>query len=92
MQICAANVVVGMVINMFFFNTLFRLLEEINNYAMKEMYDEQAIKRKIMELQVQNELGEIDDKKYKKQEKKLLDQLKAAREYNQQAAMDEMDE
>lgn len=67
---------------MFFMNTIINLMETIHDYVIKEMYDEQTIKKKIMELQVLYEIGDVGEEEYQQEEKKLLDQLRKAREYN----------
>jgi hypothetical protein len=67
---------------MFFINSIVKLVETIYTYAEKELYDEETLKRKLMELHVYYELGEIDDLEYDKLEEKLLEQLRIARDYN----------
>ena len=59
---------------------------------MNELYDEQEIKRRIMELAVRYELNEIGEEEYDAMEKKLLAQLRAAREYNMRKRAEEADE
>lgn len=77
---------------MFFLNSLYNLLEKITEYALNELYDEQEIKRRIMELAVRYELNEIGEEEYDEQEKKLLAQLKAAREYHEKKRAEEAEE
>jgi hypothetical protein len=74
---------------MFFLNSLYGLLEKITEYALNELYDEQEIKRRIMELAVRYELNEIGEEEYDRQEKKLLAQLRAAREYHERQRAEE---
>ena len=77
---------------MFFLNSLYNLLEKITEYALNELYDEKEIKRKIMELAVLFELNEIDENEYDRLEKKLLAQLREAREYNKRMKEEESEE
>ena len=77
---------------MFFLNSLYNLLEKITEYAMDELYDEKEIKRKIMELAVLYELNEMDADEYENLERKLLAQLREAREYNNRRKEEEEDE
>ena len=69
---------------MFFLNSLYGLLEKITEYALNELYDEKQIKKKLRELATLYELGEIDEMEYDLREKKLLKQLREAREYNRE--------
>ena len=77
---------------MFFLNSLYNLLEKITEYALNELYNEKEIKRKIMELAVLYELNEIDEDEYDRLEKKLLAQLREAREYNKRREEEEGEE
>jgi len=77
---------------MFFLNSLYSLLETITEYALNELFDEQEIKRKIMELTVLYELNEIGEDEYERLEKKLLAQLREAREYNLRKQREEEEE
>ena len=52
---------------------------KINDVAEKELYDEERIKEKLMELQLRLELEEISEEEYHKQEKELLARLDAIR-------------
>lgn len=53
--------------------------KKIDEVVRKELYDEERIKEKLMELQFRFELDEISEKEYKKQEKELLARLNAIR-------------
>lgn len=53
--------------------------KKIDEVVRKELYDEERIKEKLMELQFRFELDEINEKEYKKQEKELLARLNAIR-------------
>jgi hypothetical protein len=53
--------------------------KKLNDMAERELTDEGLIKEKLMELQLQFELDEIDEKEYNEQEKILLEKLNAIR-------------
>jgi len=53
--------------------------KKINEVVDKEMFDEEGIKGKIMELQIQMEMEKISKEEYDKQEKELLSRLEAVR-------------
>lgn len=53
--------------------------EKVNEVVEKELSDEGLIKEKLMELQLQFELDEIDEEEYNREEEKLLARLDAIR-------------
>ena len=53
--------------------------KKINEVVDKEMFDEEGIKGKILELQLQMEMEKISKEEYDKQEKELLSRLEAVR-------------
>ena len=53
--------------------------EKIKEVADKELYNEEQIKGKLMELQLRFEMEEISGEEYNKQEKELLVRLDAIR-------------
>ena len=57
------------------------IFEEIHREVQREQLDEDRIMSKLMELQVQLELEEIDQAGYDRQEKDLMEHLAAVREY-----------
>ena len=67
---------------MFIIDGIYKLLETVYEYAEKELYDEDTLKKKLMELHVLFELGDVDETEYDELEEKLLEQLRIAREYN----------
>ncbi|RCX12522.1 gas vesicle protein GvpG [Anaerobacterium chartisolvens] len=67
---------------MFIFKNLYNLVETITDYALKELYDEQALKKKLMDLALLYEMGGVNEAEFEVLEQKLLKQLRAAREYN----------
>jgi len=53
--------------------------KKINEVVDKEMFDEEGIKGKILELQLQMEMEKISKEEYDKQEKELLSRLESIR-------------
>ena len=64
------------------------LADKIAEQAENQYYGEEAIRRALVELQLQLDLGEIDEDSYMTQEEQLLARLKIARDRNR-AAIDE---
>ncbi len=76
---------------MFIFKNLYNLVETITDYALKELYDEQALKKKLMDLALLYEMGGVSEAEFEELEQKLLKQLRAAREYNRVQAGEDGD-
>jgi len=55
--------------------------EKIVEEADKELYDEDAVQGRLMELELRYDLGEISEEEYEEAEKVLLERLNAIREY-----------
>ena len=55
------------------------LAEQIGEQAEREMGDESSIRRRLTELELQHDLGEIDDEEFAEAESELLAQLMRAR-------------
>jgi len=55
--------------------------EKIVEEANKELYDEDAVQGRLMELELRYDLGEISEEEYEEAEKVLLERLNAIREY-----------
>lgn len=53
--------------------------EKLNEIVEKEVSDEGRIKEKLMELQLDFELDQINEEEYNRQEKELLSRLDAIR-------------
>ncbi|MGD8779225.1 MAG: gas vesicle protein GvpG [Ignavibacteria bacterium] len=51
------------------------LAKELSKIADKELNDEDVVKEKLMALQLQFQLDEIDEEEYNKREAELLDLL-----------------
>ena len=60
------------------FKGLIWLSKKINDVVEKELYDEQNIKEKLMELQMKLEMEEISEEEYKIREEELLARLDVA--------------
>jgi len=60
-------------------NILEKLRDEINK---KSLLTEDSIKERLQELQLLLEDGDISEEEYKELETKLIERLKAVREYN----------
>lgn len=56
------------------------VLNEIRKMADRELYDEGLLQRKLIEVQVLYEIGELDDLSYRARRDELLGRLQAVRE------------
>jgi len=56
------------------------IANKIAEQAEKELYNEDAVRGKLLELELAFDLGEISEKDYDAVEKALLDQLRLIRE------------
>jgi len=56
------------------------IAEKIVEQADKELYSEDAIRGKLLELELRFDLGEIAEKEYNELEETLLNRLRIARE------------
>jgi len=57
------------------------MLEKIHEQVEGEQTDEESVKSRLMELQLRYEIGEIEEQKYLEQEKVLMEDLAAIREW-----------
>jgi Gas vesicle protein G len=55
------------------------LAEKIAEQAEHELSDESAIRRRLTEVEIQHDMGEIDDEEFAAAESALLDELMRAR-------------
>jgi hypothetical protein len=55
------------------------IAEKVAEQAAREMSDETAIRRRLVELEMRHDLGEIDDEEFAAAESALLDELLRAR-------------
>ena len=58
-------------------------LEKVQRVVEDELADDTSIKQDLMELNMRSELGEIDDAEYLAEEAKLMDRLRAVREWRE---------
>ena len=58
-------------------------LEKVQRVVEDELADDSSIKQDLMELNMRSELGEIDDAEYLAEEAKLMDRLRAVREWRE---------
>ena len=56
------------------------IAEQVAEQADREMYDEEAIRGQLAELEIRYELGEINDEEYQAEEEDLLSRLTTALE------------
>jgi hypothetical protein len=56
------------------------IAEKVTEQAEKELYDEDAVRGKLMELELRYDLGEISEEEYLAAEEALLERLRVIRE------------
>jgi Gas vesicle protein G len=56
------------------------IAEKVAQEAEREMSSEPAIRRRLLELELRHDMGEIDDEEFAEAESELLDALMRARE------------
>lgn len=49
--------------------------DEINEMVQKELYDEDRIKENLMQLQLNFDMGKMNEEEFQRQEKELLERL-----------------
>ena len=62
-------------------------LGKVQRVVEDELVDDTAIKQDMMELNMRSELGEIDDAEYLAEEAKLMERLRAVREWRERLGM-----
>lgn len=65
------------------------VLEQIQKKVNQELMDEDVIQEKLLELEFEYELGEINEEQYEKQRTALLNRLREIKEYKQETALQE---
>jgi hypothetical protein len=58
-------------------------LGKVQQVAEEELTDDTAVKQELMELQMQLELGDIDDAAYARREAELMQRLRESREWRE---------
>ncbi|MEW6172535.1 MAG: gas vesicle protein GvpG [Bacillota bacterium] len=61
------------------FKGLWFVIREIHNQVQKELYDEEAIQKQFVALQLEYELGNIPEDEFLRQEAVLFERLNQAR-------------
>ena len=64
------------------------IADKLREQAISEMTDESALRQRLLDLQMQFELGEISDREYRSREDAVmrrLDEIRKYKETNQQA-------
>lgn len=62
-------------------------LDRVQGVVREELTDDTRVKAELMELQLQLELGEIDDDEYVRREGELMQQLREIREWREEFGM-----
>ncbi len=62
-------------------------LEKVEGVVREELTDDAGVKAELLELQLQLELGEIDDEVYARREAELMQRLREVREWRERFGM-----
>lgn len=62
-------------------------LEKVDRVVREELTDDTPIKEELMQLQLQLEMGEIDDAEYVKREADIMQRLREVREWREKYGM-----
>jgi hypothetical protein len=62
-------------------------LEKVDRVVREELTDDTPIKEDLMALQLQLEMGEIDDAEYVKRETEIMQRLREVREWREKYGM-----
>ena len=62
-------------------------LEQVDRVVREELTDDTPIKEDVMALQLQLEMGEIDDAEYVKREAEIMQRLREVREWREKYGM-----
>lgn len=62
-------------------------LDKVDRVVREELTDDTPIKEELMALQMQLEMGEIDDPEYVRREAEIMQQLRAVREWREKFGM-----
>jgi hypothetical protein len=62
-------------------------LEKVDRVVREELTDDTPIKEELMALQLQLEMGEIDDTEYVKREAEIMQRLREVREWREKYGM-----
>lgn len=62
-------------------------LNQVEGVVREELTDDSAVKAELLELQLQLELGDIDDDEYLRREAQLMERLREVRYWREQFGM-----
>jgi hypothetical protein len=62
-------------------------LDKVDRVVREELTDDTPIKEDLMKLQLQLEMGEIDDAEYVRREAEIMQRLREVREWREQYGM-----
>lgn len=62
-------------------------LEKVDRVVREELTDDMPVKEDLMALQMQLELGEIDDNEYVRREAEIMQRLREVREWREKFGM-----
>ena len=62
-------------------------LDKVDRVVREELTDDTPIKEDLMKLQMQLEMGEIDDAEYVRRETEIMQRLREVREWREQYGM-----
>jgi hypothetical protein len=62
-------------------------LDKVDRVVREELTDDTPIKEELMALQLQLEMGEIDDPEYVRREAEIMQRLRQVREWREQFGM-----
>jgi len=62
-------------------------LEKVQGVVREELTDEGRVKEALLDLQLQLELGEIDDESYEREEARLMEELREVRRLREELGM-----
>jgi hypothetical protein len=62
-------------------------LDKVDRVVREELTDDTPIKEDLMKLQMQLEMGEIDDAEYVRREGEIMQQLRSVREWREKLGM-----
>ena len=62
-------------------------LEKVDRVVREELTDDTPIKEELMQIQLQLEMGEIDDAEYVKREAEIMQRLREVREWREKYGM-----
>jgi hypothetical protein len=62
-------------------------LGQVNDTVREQLTDDQAVKEELMALQMELELGEIDDDEYVRREMELMQRLRDVRKWREEYGM-----